>query len=380
MRHVLRSRPLLLAAWLSARSRLRRAVPSAAVASILGIAGCLVVLLLWAIAPTLRTPAGRFSALLSHYQLAVAALAGAHAMLLVARQRRQRTRKHRDSWLNAAPIAEPDVRMTILLRIIAAVALQLVVTLLALFFVNMAEGVSPDPAQFLPLVGGCIFGSVIGWYLPDRTRSPHEASRYAPKTRARTDHFRASTQPLARWPVAQVLAWQRPENSRVLLLFVLFTVQGGSSIVTGLGVVAAWLLALYLASLLQATVHVARTAATWLRSTPISFVNFAWPIARGALLHQTIGTSIAVMVAVLSGMPAGMAGWLAALWLSIVACVSVVSLADSYRSRESGTKLVLSVASLIAIESRGHGWSIPAALAFVLWHLRAVTRYRESVP
>jgi hypothetical protein len=139
--------------------------------------------------------------------------------------------------------------------------------------------------------------------------------------------------------------------------------------------VSAWLLAIYLVTLIQAAIHVGHTAAQWLRATPMSFVNFAWPIARGVLLHQLIGASIAAILGVILGLQPLLAVYLLMLWLAVVASLLCVSLADSFCHRSSGWKLLTAALTTAIIEQRHHGWSLPALAAVGAWHVHRALRF-----
>jgi hypothetical protein len=137
----------------------------------------------------------------------------------------------------------------------------------------------------------------------------------------------------------------------------MLSVQAGSSALGGLAVVAAWLLASYLGALLSAIVQVAGAAAAWLRSTPISFREFAWGIARRAILHQALGTVLAAGLMLVLGAPALMAVQAGGLWLLIVVLVTGAVLADTYRGRSPAIRIALSLAALAALAA--------------IWQLRA---------
>jgi hypothetical protein len=157
----------------------------------------------------------------------------------------------------------------------------------------------------------------------------------------------------------------------VLLIVALFAVQGGASILSGLTVVAMWVVAAYLGGLLAAVVQVSREASAWLRCTPIKFHAFAWPIARRALLHQALGTAGAVAVMIAQGATPAMAIYCGVLWLSMVVLIFTISLAESYRAGSPTLKIALSVSAMAAIEIRQHAWSIPLAAFLVVWQVRA---------
>jgi hypothetical protein len=215
-------------------------------------------------------------------------------------------------------------------------------------------------------------GSIVGWWSARRSRADAlEGSRYVGAIKPRSATL-PSSDALSGWPVAQVRAWGRPENLRILVLIpALFAVQAGSSAVHGLSVLAIWVLGGYLGGLLRAVWHTAKSASDWLRSTPIPFAQFAWAMTRRALLHQFVGTVVAAAVLISLGAPWASALYLSALWLAIVLLSYSIFVVDAYRSRPPLVRLVLSFATLAIVEAREHGWSIPLAALLAAWHLRA---------
>jgi hypothetical protein len=351
---------LRYAAWLTAKRKLARARWSALA---LVVAAVLLIQL-----SSLSDAASRALALLDRYRWALAAVAFVHALLLVARERRQIKEEWQRSWLVAAPLTNARIEMWVTMRTSAIACVHLtaaitVVLLLAVFaraFDEAAAICGMLATVFVP-------GAVVGRFLPSTTKVLREDSRYAPKARA--GHV-ASADALSRWPIAHALSRQRPENARVTILIALFSVQGGSSMLVGLIVVISWLLGIYLATLAQATLHVSQAAAQWLKVTPIRFAAFAWPLARRLLMHQLIGSSIATAFAIAMGLPIDAALYILALWLAIVICVLCVSLADAFCVRQSGAKLALMLATAIGIELRLHGWAVPGLLMISAWHIR----------
>jgi hypothetical protein len=162
-------------------------------------------------------------------------------------------------------------------------------------------------------------------------------------------YLRPDAAGLSGWPIAQVLAWSRPENSRYVLIAALLAVQGGSSALTGLSVVAMYLVASYLAALLSAMTAVAKSAAIWLRATPITMMGFVWSVSRRALAHQLVGVALAIVCMLLLGSPMSMALQVAALWLGLFISISGFALVDNYRGRSPLVKIVLSIAAFAAI-------------------------------
>ena len=129
----------------------------------------------------------------------------------------------------------------------------------------------------------------------------------------------------------------------------LLAVQGGSSAIAGLSVVAMYFIASYLAALLSAMMTVSKLAATWLRSTPMTLGAFVLALSRRAFVHQLIGTMLAVVLMSLLGTPLAMALDVAALWLGVVVSISGFALVDNYRGRSPAVKIALTVAAFAAL-------------------------------
>jgi hypothetical protein len=362
--------PLLLAEWLAARNLLARArAQTAAVAAVAaGILGALAVVLM-----TLGSwLPDVFAALLAYRVLTIVAV-GVYAAFSVSRERRRAEVRYAQFWLAAAPVRQYSRTLAILVVSSMSLAAQLLAACLLLAVMGMAGDVDASAVveSTLWIVGAGAIGAAAGWWLARRSRADAmEGSRYVGAVKYRNDMV-PSAAALSGWPLAQVRAWGRPENLRVLVVVALFAVQGGSSAVHGLSVVAIWLLGGYLAGLLTAILQTARSAAHWLRSTPIPFAQFAWAVTRRALLYQVVGTAIAGLLMVILGAPLASALYVSALWLTIVLLACSVGLADSYRSRPSFIKLALSFAALAAVEAREQAWSIPIAALLAAWHLRA---------
>ncbi|HEY5807605.1 MAG TPA: hypothetical protein VIT67_06540 [Povalibacter sp.] len=366
MNRWLQRHPLLLAACLSLRTRWMRAPRWP-----LALAGAAAGLTLWLVAPQLWEPATRLIEVMVDYSLVLAGLSMLHALLVVSKLRKTLYAGYLKSWLAAAPIARRNASLSIAVQI-AAIALVHLILLLLLVGLVAWLGTKPGAMADITIFAttGFASGAALALLLRNRERQGREATRYAPRLRTSADRWTPSSRPLAHWPMAQVFAWHRPENLRVILLAVLFTVQGGSSMLAGLCVVSAWLLAIYLVTLLHATIHVGQVAAHWLRCTPMPFLTFAWPIARQSFSQQVIGAAASGVLGVLLGSPVLLTCYLVALWIMVVALVLAVSLADSYRNQRSTAKLALSLTGVAAIEMRAQGWSIPVALLLIGWHVR----------
>lgn len=371
----LRRQPLLLVACFAAQSRWRRKkrlylialLATLAMAAGLGVTD-------W-----LRGPMSTLHELTLRYLLPVTSLTAVHALFLVSRRRRILPMQHAESWLAAAPIDDRAICVDVALRSIGAASFHLSLILVAILVPAWFAG---RPEESLPalivVAAGFLLGAACGWFLRSRNAQRHEPSRYAPRASASTGLVAPSMQALSRWPIAEALVWYRPENSRVVLLALLFTVQGGSSAVTGLIVLSAWAMGLYLVSLLQATLRVSRAAADWLRSTPVAFVAFAWPIARRSLLHQSCGALAAAACGVVLGLPPALAAYFCALWLGAVTCATAVVLVDSYCRRPSGLKLASCAIGVSFIEWRQLGWGLALAIGMALWHVHNALEPRKG--
>ncbi len=205
---------------------------------------------------------------------------------------------------------------------------------------------------------------LVGWRTSRRAKpSGVVPSRYVPQPRLAPRADRAARGRRARrrrctyggrarlsgWPIAQVLAWSRPENSRYVLIAALLAVQGGSSALTGLSVIAMYFVASYLAALLSAMTAVAKSAAVWLRATPITLMGFVWSVSRRALAHQLVGVALAVTCMLLLGSPVGVAFEVAGLWLGLFISISGFALVDHYRGRSPLVKIALAIAAFAAL-------------------------------
>jgi hypothetical protein len=368
--------PLLLSLWLSLRNRWEREGRHAIAISATAV--LIVVALGWVAAHVLRGPVRSLLSGLTTYGFILGALVAGHALLVVSRARRRLSQAYQDSWLTPAPIPGEAVGGVIAWRVTAIAMLHLLALVAILWGLHaIADVATGRSSVILIAVAGFVVGAATGWLLPRGNRARREASRYTPRSSPTMD-VQAGARALAHWPVAQVFAWHRPENSRLAIVAVLFTVQGGSSIAVGLTVVCTWLLAIYLVSLLQAVIVSGRAAADWLRATPIPLAAFAWSLGKRALLHQVIGVSIAGGLGVVLGAPPMLILYLTSLWMAIVVCICAVLLADSYRGVHAPLRLALSVAAFAAIEARAHGWAIPFAFAMTAWHVKRASRRKQT--
>ena len=363
--------PLLFAEWLVACNLLRRARAHAVVvlAVIVGILAALAVLLL-TFAPRFRD---LFDGLLDYRALVIAAV-GLYAAFTVGKQRESAEVRYTQFWLAAAPVRQYSRTLAILVVTLLPLAAQLLAVCVMFAAMGVAGHVDATVVGrvMLWVAVASAIGSIVGWWSARRSRADAlEGSRYVGGVKPRSETL-PSLAALSGWPLAQVRAWGRPENLRILVVIpALFAVQAGSSAVHGLSVLAIWVLGGYLSGLLRAVWHTARSASEWLRSTPISFAQFAWAMTRRALLHQLIGTAVAAAVIVSLGAPWPSALYVSVLWLAIVLLAYSIFVVDAYRSRPPLIRLVLSFATLAIVEAREHGWSIPLAALLAAWHWRA---------
>ena len=328
----LRRHAVLLVEWLRLANALKRLRTDWTARSTLLAAAAIALT-----AAALTFFSGRLGAgikVLNDYWLLTAVVTAVIAASSVARRRRRIQELHLHSWLVSAPIPQASVR-----------ASQMIRALLPTFpfLVGAALLMLVDVVVAAATVAGLIVGMIAGWRAgARRTESRTPASHYV---RAK----RAGTQALSAWPVSQVLAWSRPENSRYVLVVALFAVQGGSSAIIGLSVVGLYFVGSYLAALLSALLRVAQSASVWLRSTPMALSEFVWLLSRRALIHQVLGTAAAGAFMVLLGAPLMLTLQIAAIWLSLVISASGCALIDCYRGRSPVTKLVMCVVVWITV-------------------------------
>lgn len=332
--------PVLLVEWLRLANALKRWRSECTSGSLLltaaaaaGFAGAVTVL------------SSRFAAainVLAEYWVLTAVVAAVYAASSVARRRRNIRELHLQSWLVAAPVSPTSIRVSLAIRSVFPILLQLLVaTSLILLVTSMASEMRAAGKVIAALAAGFSVGAMLSWRAGvNHSAARSQASRYVSLRRPHGVR-QPNGQALSAWPIAQVLAWSRPENSRYVLIVALLAVQGGSSALVGLSVVALYLIGSYLVALLSALLHVARSASAWLRSTPMVLGEFVWLMSRRALVHQAFGTALAAALLLLLGAPIAAILQLAALWLSLVISVSGCALVDCYRGRSPAVKVAL---------------------------------------
>lgn len=314
----LRRNVVLLVEWLRAANVLKRSKPSVLLAG----AGVVMTAAALAIFSARLMPAIN---VLADYWMLTAAVVAVFAASTVAVRRRKIQELHLQSWLVAAPIPQASVHASQMIRaLLPTIPLWVGTALLTLISSVAAAGIA----------AGLAVGTILGWRTGIDSKARVPGSHYVRSQRT-------GVQALSAWPTSQVRAWSRPENSRYVLIVALFAVQGGSSAIVGISVVALYFIGSYLAALLSALMQVAKAASTWLRSTPMTLSEFVWLVSRRALIHQVLGTALAAGFILILGAPLIPVLQLAAVWLSLVISVSGCALVDCYRGRSPAIKIAL---------------------------------------
>ncbi|HET8696755.1 MAG TPA: hypothetical protein VFO94_04680 [Gammaproteobacteria bacterium] len=372
----LRRQPLLLAQATAAASFLRGLPRARSTLASLSIASLAVTIALTAAARGQTAWAVR---LLLDRPTLLAMGCAVYAAALVIRRRREAAASLARSWLVATPGAVRGRRAAAATLVAISLAWRLAALLVLALLVATDAAVALQQSLHLAAwaAAGAGLGAVLGAGI---RRAPHAerhpASRYTLRPRAQLG-VTPSAAALSRWPAAQALAWSRPENSRWLLFAAMSSVPMGAGALGGLAILATWLGMSYLTAMLAALPRVAADAAAWLRSTPIDFWSFAWPIARGCLWQQAAGAAVAALVMIAAGAAPLDVLELVCLWLALVTLVAAVSLADCYRARVPHWKIWTSGLTALLAEQRARGLGVALALAVAAWHLRpSVTHER----
>jgi hypothetical protein len=316
---------------------------------------------------------------LNHAAIVVAA-AALYTAVFVPKRRRIVVEARARSWLVATPCARSArgfavfaaVAASLFTRWLAAAVLALLASL------NAAVTFEQSLTLLWLVTAGGVVGALLGGWLALRGSKPkREGSRYTRRPKP-VAFARPSAAALSRWPVAQALAWARPENARLLLLVAILTVPSGIGPIAAVGMLASWAIVSYLGALLLAVPLVARAASDWLRSTPISYWAFAWPIAQRGLLHQLGGTLVGIAVMMVLGAAPATAIYAGTIWLAVVVLVTALSLADCYRARSPFMKITLALIAVLFAEQRAHGWGVSLAVVLTGLHLRGGTRHARA--
>lgn len=276
------------------------------------------------------------------------------------------------SWLSGTPSVDAHSSKTSGVLLVVALAWRYSIVLAGFFLLSLSSVTFQQSWQLAMLVtiGSCV-GGLCAWVISRRQpKHRREGSRYVPKP-TRASHFAPSSVPLSRLPITHAFAWGRPENMRFLVGAAVLAVPGGAGVLGPLFTLAAWGGVSYLIAVLVAVPYVARRASEWLRSTPMSFWQFAWPLSRRALAHQLCGTLIGIAVFLMLGSSLLTPVYIGALWMTVVVTTAAISLADSYRAKSPAMKTSVSIVSALVVEERAHGWGISLALVIAALHLRA---------
>jgi hypothetical protein len=343
-----RKHPALLVEWLRLANSFSRWRGEGRHAVVLALCAIAVVL---ALLVALSGHAASAIETLAGYWVLLTLIAALYAATSVSGRRRRLEEASSQSWLIATPIPPRSLFVSQAIRVLLPlVALVVAGAMFPMLVALVNDGLTASAAKVsAAAAGGLIVGGVIGWWTRRRAKtSGYVPSRYVPRPRVRSD-LRPDAAALASWPIAQVLSWSRPENSRYVMITALLAVQGGSSAIAGLSVVAMYFGASYLAALLSAMTTVAKSAAAWLRATPITLMGFVWSVSRRALAHQLIGVALAIGCMTMLGAPIVMALELAALWLGLFISISGFALVDHYRGRSPLVKIALSVTAVAAL-------------------------------
>ncbi len=272
-----------------------------------------------------------FDGLLTYRVLTIAAVA-IYAAFTVGSQRQRAEIRYTQFWLAAAPVRQYSRTLAILVVTLIPLAAQLLAVCVLFAAMGVVGNVEATVVgeTMLWVAAATAIGAVVGWWSARRSRADAmEGSRYVGAVKPRNETS-PSAAALSGWPLAQVRAWGRPENLRILVLIpALFAVQAGSSALHGLSVIAIWVLGGYLGGLVTAVSQTARLAADWLRSTPIPFAQFAWALTRRALLYQVVGTAVAAALMISLGAPLQSALYISVLWLTVVLLSCSIVVADS---------------------------------------------------
>jgi hypothetical protein len=325
------SAPLLLQEWtLSRTARLRRSgIHPGLLAIALLAAGVAAFVLIRVFA---RSSLGQqFAQACAEHSVIVGLAAFLYSLLFTVRRNAHLRAGYAQSWLRSTPVPASSYRLAITTRLVASALAMLIGAVAAIAILLWASGYAADaPTVLAWLAGAFSLGTVAGacWPLRRHARE-QEDSRYVLKSRRQATN--PSLEGLARWPIAKALAWHRPEHARVLFIIAALSVPAGSSALMGLAILIVWSLGSYLAAIARAVPAVARAAASWLRPTVLPFGAFAWAIARRAVIHQLIGTSVLSAIFIAGGLRATDAVYVGALWLLLSAIIGAIGLRHSYR-------------------------------------------------
>jgi hypothetical protein len=212
--------------------------------------------------------------------IVVVAMAAHTAISIVRRKARMRTDRAQ-SWL--APLPN---RLSERTRLLALPAIELVVLVLLLTIACLSSPLSIQTATTLVLaaLAGIGLGALAGLFTARASARKPEAWRHAivrePRVKWATD---ARLHPLSFWAIAQGRAQFNPSVISRTVAPVLLAIPLGTDGQVVIAIVAGWAVALYVISLVIATVRAAFAAARWLAPTPIRRSRLLWHITSRAL-------------------------------------------------------------------------------------------------
>jgi len=312
-----------------------------------------------------------------NYSAIVVAVSGLYAASLMSRHRRSIETARAKAWLVATPLASRGSMQKLLFTVLPLLwRTTAAVTVVVLLTLDASVSVEQSLQLSALIVIGIAVGGPCGWWL-SRGSAGKPTSRYTPRRRPKTS-ITPSADALAHWPIAQAFAWGRPENARLLLGAAVLTIPGGTGILGALFILGTWTVGYYLVALLFAIPHVGRSAFQWLRSTPITFWAFAWPLVRRALLHQVIGTLAAMGVALALSASLSTAMYLGLIWLALVMLMWTIGLADAYRARPFAIKTAISAFAALLAEARVHGLGVLIAVFVAVLHLHLGANHERA--
>jgi hypothetical protein len=296
------------------------------------------------------------------HSLVITLLLASQAGLLVRYQRRKWMEIYSRNWLSTLPVPHRH-----LIRMIAFRSfLWPMFALLGVVAVLRAGNLQ----VVLAVSAGLIVGSVVGWFIPARPRElVADPSRHAA-----TFTSVSTPAPLRSWVMVQAKAWLRPRTLARSLIPAMLALPMGISGNDAIAILVLWALAIYLAILLRALVHVAPEGAMWLSTTPIPFHRFAWDVARDPLVRQVVWTVGATILLIALGSSPALAVRVAEGWLAVVSVTSALALVHARQSTSMRLELIGSACVLALIERFTQHVAFPCALLFSAWRLRRVTR------
>jgi len=282
--------------------------------------------------------------------------------------RRERERRHAESWLAAAPIGRGEVVAWLRERLAVRLLPVVLVPLALIAAVGSAGGRAPG-GLLATLAGAIAVGAVGGWRAGARERAFVPAA--LPRLRARRRAAPAvGFAALRRWPFAQAFADLRPrEHVRVVAALLLGLPAGmpATVVLALLLLLAAGFLA---AGLLRATAATIPAAADLLRSAPLPLARLAADLCLRVCVCELALAAGAAALAWRLGAPAGAALGAAAAWLAWVAVALLQALALRHQPERLRPAFVASGLALVALAAAA--WPLLAIVlpAFAAWSWR----------